>query len=205
MIRDAILDVGAFIGETVAQTYTFKYPYFPIYAFEPCRRTFPQLERNVGAHPNVKRLLQVAVDVDETPKTFYESLDPLGSSLSPLTGDVVKWKVENNTRSQFEIVNTYTVPCTRLDNFLKIHTIKTVELLKVDARGKELQVIQSLGNHLKDVRTIQARARLTDFSLYQGDCSRDVLVQYMKDNGFSAVGSQKQTFDQEENILFIRD
>jgi len=145
------------------------------------------------------------VDSDETPKTFYESRDAVCASLSPFTENKTKWDVGKGNHDIFDIVDEYIVPCTRLDNFLKINNIKSVEYLKVDAQGKDLDVIKSLGDRLKDVRTILAEARLTDFNLYEGDCHKDELVKYMKDNGFSIMHSEKQTYDQEENILFVRD
>ena len=203
MTENVILDVGAFIGETVARAY-HRYPNNKIWAFEPCKKTFGILEHNVGRHPNVT-LVQCAVDSDETPKTFYESRDAVCASLSPFSEDKGKWEVGNGSHSVFDIVDEYIVPCTRLDNFLEINSIKSVEYLKVDAQGRDLNVIKSLGDRLKDVRTILAEARLTDFHLYEGDCHKDELVQYMKDNGFSARHSEKQTYDQEENILFVRD
>ena len=202
MLDDVILDVGAAIGITIARAYTH-FPNSKIYGFEPGKRSFGALIDNVGSHPNVE-LLQVAVDEDETPRTFHESRNPSCSSLLPFTADKTKWKVDHGGHSHFDIIDSYIVPCTRLDNFLKINNINTVKHLKVDAQGADLRVIKSLGNRLKDVETILAEARLTDFHLYEGDCHKDELVQYMKDNGFSIAGSEKQTYDQEENILFKR-
>ena len=121
--------------------------------------------------------------------------------------DKLKWEVGSSPlgHTQFDVIDEYEVECIRLDDFLDANNIKSVEHLKVDAQGHDLDVIKSLGSRLKDVRTIVAEARLTDFHMYEGDCHKDELGQYMKDNGFSARDSQKQTYDQEENILFVRD
>ena len=172
----------------------------------PAKPTSLKLQKNIGNHPNIT-LVQKAVSTSNENKIFHETRDAVCASLLPFSEDKLKWKVGNSPmgHTQFDVVDEYEVECIRLDDFLDANSIKSVEHLKVDAQGHDLDVIKSLGSRLKDVRTIVAEARLTDFHMYEGDCHRDELVQYMKDNGFSVQDTQKQTYDQEENILFVRD
>ena len=212
MTEHAIIDVGAFIGETAINTWQ-RAPHNKMWAFEPCKTNFEKLKNTIewfkqksGLNPDIT-LVQKAVSTSNENKTFYETRDAVCASLLPFSKDKLKWEVGSSPlgHTQFDVIDEYEVECIRLDDFLDANNIKSVEHLKVDAQGHDLDVIKSLGSRLKDVRTIVAEARLTDFHMYEGDCHKDELVQYMKDNGFSARDFQKQTYDQEENILFVRD
>ena len=199
MIENVVIDVGAYIGGTVMDIYD-KYPNSEIYAFEPCLTSFCQLKNYLGNKPRVT-LLQEAVDIENSITKFHETTASVCASLAlPCGSD--KWKKGENDKNAFDILDSYDVKCTRLDSFLQREQIKSVEYLKIDAQGRDLNVLKSLGNRIVDVKNILAEARLTDFNMYEGDCHKDELVEFMDQKGFDIVSAEKQTYDQEENILF---
>jgi FkbM family methyltransferase len=210
MKENVVIDVGAYIGVTVMDIY-HKYPDSEIYAFEPCRTSFRQLSHNLGKAPRVT-LVNEAVDIENTTTNFNETyarvcaslLKPCAETCHLSEASAGKMIMPDHDDHAFDIVDSYDVKCTRMDSFMEREQIKSVEYIKVDAQGRDLNVIKSFGSRLVDVKSILAEARLTDFSMYEGDCHKDELVQFMEENGFKIVSTSKQTHNQEENILFDR-
>ena len=73
------------------------------------------------------------------------------SSLLPLDEQGVRnWVGAQDLRT----VDKVTVGTIRLDTFLNLAEIQTVDYLKIDAQGMDLEVVRSAGNRLKDIHRI---------------------------------------------------
>jgi FkbM family methyltransferase len=123
------------------------------------------------------------------------------SSLLPADEAGVKSWV---TEQQFKVVGSVTVPTMRLDTFLDGAGIESVDFLKVDAQGLDLDVVKSAGNRLRDMAKVQLEATLVSYRQYEGAPGKSVIVEYMESRGFRLAEEETQSHGQEANLTFLR-
>ena len=131
-----IFDVGANIGQTHAR-FRREFPKARIYCFEPVRKTFAQLERNVANDP-LATLEQLALGDRGGVKEVHT--DPVMSELSTLRDDLMGG-------SDTEIVDIDTV-----DAYCRRASIDRIDLLKIDTEGYELPVLNGAEESLRSGR-----------------------------------------------------
>lgn len=153
---DTVVDIGAFIGEfTVPASERAE----QVFSFEPDRRTFQCLKRNVESLPNVRTYNKAISDETET-LPFLAANNPSESSL--LNVDVGSF-------------NQVEVKAWRIDDAMDELGIGMIDFLKVEAEGGEPEVIDSI-EHL-DVRKIAVAADKERFSSSPLREVRDMLEQ----------------------------
>lgn len=140
-VAPIIFDIGANIG-TFTTWMAQMYPQGVIYAFEPQRIVFQMLCGNmsINNHDNVFAMNMGLGDKDET----VEFLEP----------DYTQ-KVDYGTFSLVEnVVDRRTnrlcvVDISTLDNFMEKYKVGTVDLLKIDVEGMDIQVLQGAKETIK--------------------------------------------------------
>jgi FkbM family methyltransferase len=121
------------------------------------------------------------------------------SSLLPLDEQgVSKWIGANDLRT----VEKVTVGTIRLDTFLNLAGIQSVDYLKVDAQGLDLSVVRSAGDRLKDIHRICVECDITSNPLYQGASTKNETVEFLESQGFALIDVLSQSEGQEENLTF---
>ena len=193
-LRGVWLDVGAFKGEH-CYGYALFNPSLRVFAFEP------NLHLAVKLFNLLPNFFVVPAAVTETDGSAELNVNafPAASSLLPLDSDAVdRWVGDLDLRE----VSKMTVPTIRLDTFLNLTGIKTVDYLKIDAQGTDLAVVKSAGSRLKDIRKIYLEVYVTPHPLYHGACTKSEIVEYLEAQGFSLVGVEPQSDGQEENLTF---
>lgn len=110
--------------------------------------------------------------------TFFLTEGDQGSSLlKPLPGQPSKWLTEQKTIS---------VSSVRLEEFLdaNISPEESVDLLKIDAQGADLDVISSAGSYLnpKSIKAIYTEINFVDF--YEGQNSYHELFAFLDNAGY---------------------
>ncbi len=124
------------------------------------------------------------------------------SSLLPPDAEGIKrWETGG---LHFEVVGAVTVPTMRLDTFIASVGLKSVDFLKVDAQGLDLEVVRSAGDRLKDIRKIQLEVTTVDYRQYEGAPGRSAIVDFMESKGFVLKGEEIQSHGQEANLTFVR-
>lgn len=128
-----IFDVGANEGGYLVRALDAA-PRGRIFSFEPSRTAYAQLERAFGTRPNVT-LIRTGVGAKTMPATLWSSApgSVLASTfanpeLGPVTGEPI------------DIVS--------LDEFCAAREIKSIDLLKIDVEGGELDVLRGARNLL---------------------------------------------------------
>lgn len=191
-------DVGAYHG-VYSLPQARADPNLLVYAFEPLPNVAKGLAARSVSVPNYN-VVQVAVTEHNGTTEFFVNGFEMSSSVLPIDQEERsrwqggEWLVEE-TRIE--------VPCVRLDTFMREIGVKHVDYLKIDAQGLDLAVVRSLGERISDVDRVVLEVAL-EIPLYRGGHTRVEALKYMGSHGFSYHPGELQSYDQEENMVFIR-
>jgi FkbM family methyltransferase len=190
------IDVGAHLGE---QTIGFAQsnPGLTVFAFEPNWRV---ARKAMGKLRNFV-VIPMAVSEEDGTSVFHVTKADEASSLLPFDAEGLgRWAGRELLRLESKIQ----VPTIRLDTFMNLMEIESVDYLKIDAQGADLKVLRSAGSRLRDVQNIQLEVDISPVRLYQGSPSFDEIVQYLNEQGFSLTDREIQIKGCEENLRFVR-
>jgi FkbM family methyltransferase len=178
---EVIFDVGANTGRA-ALFFLKHFPRARIYSFEPFRESFNELRSD-------PRLVSIkAFNVALGSKNQEAILHSFkGSELNSfLTLDS---KASTYLEpSGLEPRDQVSVSVTTLDDFCEQHSIDSIDILKIDTQGYDLEVLCG-GRSLLDsqsVRVIQVEANFV--SLYRGQPRFGEILEYLSEVGYGMVG-----------------
>lgn len=190
------IDVGAHEGES-----TFPYaaadPRLLVYAFEPNLRA---ASRVMGRLPNYVVLPIAIAERDGSAELQLNVYEQSSSLLSPDPEGTKSWITEQH----FEVIGSVTVPTMRLDTFMDGVGLRSIDFLKVDAQGLDLQVVRSASERLSDVARVQLEATTVSYRQYEGAPGKSAIVDYMESRGFRLAREESQSHGQEANLTFVR-
>lgn len=195
-LRGIWFDVGAYRCEHT-YSYALSNPSLRVYAFEPNMQLAAKM---LGALPNII-VVPMAVSETDGCAEFNITASPASSSLLPIDGDNARRWV-GGAQGGISVVSRTVVPTIRLDTFMNLAGIQTVDYLKIDAQGADLSVVKSLGSRLKDLRKIYLEASVTEYPVYHGTPSKTEIIEFLKDRAFELVAVESQSDGQEENLTF---
>jgi FkbM family methyltransferase len=146
-------------------------------------------------------VLPLAVAEQNGSAAFHVNRYDGASSLLPFVPEgLARWI----RGGELAVTETVTVPTMRLDTFLDGAGIGRVHYLKIDAQGTDLAVIRSAGERLRDIDRISLEVQTTPFELYRGASRKEDVLEFLAAAGFELVEVEAQSFDQEENLTFVR-
>ena len=190
------IDVGAHQGES-SLDWACRNPSLQVYAFEPNLRAAVSL---FGRASNYIALPMAVAETDGFAEFHINRFDDASSLLTMNEESRRTWVGGDILQHE----RTITVPTIRLDTFMNLFSIQKVDFLKVDAQGTDLAVLRSAGSRLHDVDRITMEVDVSPQTLYCGAHSRSEAMEFLREAGFELVEAQKQTYDQEENLTFVR-
>ncbi len=195
-IEGTWIDVGAHQGES-SLDYACRNPCLKVYAFEPNLRAAATM---LGRTSNYVVLPMAVAETDGFAEFHVNRFDD-ASSLLPMNEQSRRSWVGGDV---LQIEKTITVPTIRLDTFMNLFSIQKVEFLKVDTQGTDLAVLRSAGSRLGDVERIMIEVDVSPLPLYDGSHSKTEAMEFLGRAGFELVRVQRQTYDHEENLTFVR-
>lgn len=146
-------------------------------------------------------VLPIAIaDRDGSAELQLNAYEQSSSLLPPDPNGVKSWITEQT----FEVVGSVIVPTMRLDTFINAVGLESIDFLKVDAQGLDLEVVRSAGDRLADVTKIQLEATTVSYRQYEGAPGKSVMVDYMESKGFRLAREESQSHGQESNLTFVR-
>ncbi len=134
-----IFDIGANIGTHTVPMALQASNTGKIFSFEPSRKTYQFLLKNISGLNNVYPVPMALSDKNGT-STFYNTSDNAYSGLK-ITG-------------KKPIVATENVITITIDDFVKIQEITRLDFIKIDVEGHEKEVIYGAINTIKNFRPI---------------------------------------------------
>ena len=151
-----LVDVGANVGNYSAR-FLNSFPNAQIFAIEPNYENFAKLSRNLEGQGNVSFINSAAGATNGT-ANLYDRLDLGGASSH---GSLIE-EVITDFHEQQSVKTS--VPIATLDKIVDLRSIKSIDLLKIDTEGFELEVLKGAENTLSRnlVKIVQIEFNFTN-------------------------------------------
>jgi len=169
--KGIFFDVGANSGQTTEKLISM-FPKGEVYAFEP-GPAYPELVSNYKTNPQVTIEKQGLGSKREIKNFFYNSLTDMSSFL-PLGED--GWG---------EVIKEVALEINTVDNYCTGKNITSIDILKSDTQGFDLEVLKGANNMLDYTRFVILEINFTN--VYKGLPSFSEIFQYLSDKGFKLV------------------
>ncbi len=190
------IDVGAHEGET-----TFPFAVLDrsllVFAFEP---NLHAASRIMGRLRNFVVLPIAIAGRNGSAELHLNAYEASSSLLRADEAGIKSWVTEQ----EFKVIGSVVVPTMRLDTFMDGAGIESVDYLKVDAQGLDLEVVRSAGDRISDIAKVQLEATTVSYRQYEGAPGRLVIVDFMQSKGFTLTREESQSHGQEANLTFVR-
>jgi FkbM family methyltransferase len=161
------------------------------FAFEPNLQLATKL---FGALPNIVVVPMAVSEADGCVEFNITAAPAFSSLLAVDDANARQWVCGQG----INVVSRTIVPTIRLDTFMNLAGIQTVDYLKIDAQGADLSVVKSPG----DLRKIYIEISVTPFPVYHGAASKGEAVAFLAARGFKLAAVESQSNGQEENLTF---
>jgi len=156
-----IFDVGANRGDVTAK-YSAMFPGVNIYAFEPFAETFAILNQRFADNTNIT-CYDMAVAADNNFREFYVNRNVDTNSLYKPNS------IGISSDKQVENLSVIQVKCTSLDEFCEKNNIDSIDILKMDIQGGELDALKGAHKLLseKKIKLIYSEVFFVEQYLHQ--------------------------------------
>ena len=197
-----VFDVGARDCEESRQ-FTRAFPEARVYAFECNPATLPACRAVALAEPRIL-LTEQAVSSRAGTTRFYPidqqrtvtgapDGNPGASSLFRATGAYAE---EQYVQCEIEVGTL------RLDEFMQVHGVQSVDILWMDVQGAEALVLEGLGARLRDVRCVHMEVEFS--AIYKDQVLFGDVDPYLARHGFRLLGFTSYS-RYAADALYVRD
>lgn len=196
---ECIIDVGAYKTGNDGKRQKHLCNGLPVVFIEPDPKAFHELQISDN---DIK--LPVAISDHDGLVLFNFINDETNSILNVNESELHKYRGDEGKpvdMTAWKAHGEY-VPCMTLKTVINELKIKKIVCLTIDAQGYDLEVIKSLGDKISIVDSLICEVQITDFEVYVNSSKKTDILKYMEEHGFKLVRTEKQTFDQEENLYF---
>lgn len=180
-----VIDAGANIGSFSVFASNLK-KNLTIYPFEPVKKTFEVLKKNVSPYKNIFPQHMGLGDVASRKKIFFSKDATVGSSFEDSNGS------ERSVASFDELSEE--VDISTIDGFVKENGLPKVDFIKIDTEGYEANILKGAKETIKRFRPI------ITMSAYHKKEDRELLPQIIK--SIRPDYEYKLTHAAEEDVIF---
>ena len=171
------IDVGANRG-MLSKTVNYFYPDCNIYAFEPIKNCYAELQKLEEVINNLKSFNCALSNFSGTAE-FNESVFDYSSSLLKMA------KKHKDAFPFTKETSAYNVDVYPIEYFSAKMELRSPVILKLDVQGAELKVMQGAGKILNSFNYIICEMSLIE--LYEGQPLIKDVINYMSEKGFNLV------------------
>jgi FkbM family methyltransferase len=169
-----VFDIGANVG-AVAQDYLRAFPEAVVHCFEPVPATFEQLSRNLRGSSRVVLHREAVGSVVGSTKMFVGSWSP--------TNSLVKSEVHSEEID---------VSVTTIDSFCAQNGVGSIDLLKVDVEGFDMEVLRGGAGLLSSGRVRFVLVEVTPNRSIEQHVPLAVVQDFLEPLGFQLYGLYDQ-------------
>lgn len=193
-ISPVIFDVGAFDGRTIA-TYKKLFGDCSVFAFEPTASSFRQLKRKYQADVSVK-LYGLALAEQAGTRDLYINKSALTNSLLDTSQQGIAEFPQAENVSKV-LVNTNT-----LDNICKEAGINSVDILKIDVQGAELDVLRGARNELLNGTVKLIYLEVEFFEIYKDQPLLHEICSFLYELNFELYSLYNLSYSKSGRLLY---
>jgi len=187
-----ILELGSRDGIQSIE-FTKIYPNAKIYAFECYKPNYKLCIRNTAHFKNIKVIKKAVFNENKKLEFYPDSINWGAGSLFLFNRKLN----ENKKLKQSKI----TVDAIRIDSWAKEEKIKKIDLCWIDLQGADYEALESMGDMIYDIDAMFIELEIKE--LYKNQKLYDVVVNFMKDKGFSLIYFHKSIEDLYGNGIFL--
>ncbi len=195
------IDVGAYKG-TYTDLILDSYKPQKILMFEPQEEIFKYLKIKYHDNKNITLFNKALSNKDKSAK-FNFNKHNLTSSLSSLDPDNNYLKLKAKlfgTTSEGMIVDIKTIQTTTLFSILQKENIESIDFLKIDTEGHELEVLQGMKEKISKVKCMLVEFHIDEIYI---NYNPELLHQFLISNNFKLVKKFKFPFTTWEDRLYV--
>ena len=199
-----IFDVGASEG-SVVQLYKSIYPGASIHAFEPQPDSFAVLRKRVSGFEEVSCNNMALSDV-RGEATFYKTQNYASSSLLPSI------RSESFVDEHTTLAEKYNVELDTLDHYTESRSIETIDILKMDVQGNELNILKGGRELLKSGRIKVIYSEVWFIAAYDKQPFYEDIAIYLREFGYLPFGLYNMHWDLKQkgknlwaDAIFLKD
>lgn len=200
-----VFDVGAHVGETAVRLVA-AFPKAAIYSFEPDPQSFSALRAVAGTVRRMEAVNAAVGDTDGTAAFFVNQFDQTSSLLetAPGASQYLVDKSGLDRRAEIE------VPILTLDRFCAERGITRIDLLKLDAQGYELRILDGARDLLNRQGVPIIYLEVCFVRIYEGQPLFPEIYQYVFERGYRLVWLYDSSFHTHfyalgANALFVHE
>ena len=198
-----IFDVGANTGQTALEL-ARRFPRASIHSFEPTPAVAAELRQTVAHLPRVQ-VHEIALGLEDGTASFHlNRMAQTNSLLASAPGHAAF----NSSAAMQETVEIIDVPVMTIASFCVKHGIERIDILKTDAQGADLSVIEGAGTLLPHIPLVYAEVSFVP--LYDGQPTFGAFHDRMNALGYRLVdlyetGFRSHFYQLSCNALFMRE
>jgi FkbM family methyltransferase len=198
-----VFDIGAHVGQTAAR-FIAAFPSAQVYSFEPDPCSFAQLRMLADRVTRIDAVNAAVGDIDGEATLFVNNFDQTNSLLKAAPGAQQYLLVRSGLALQSEAK----VPVLTLDRFCTDRGIDRIDLLKLDAQGYELRVLDGARGLLDGLAVPLIYVEVCFVRFYEHQPLFPEIYQYLFDRGYRLVWLYDNNFHTHfyslgANALFI--
>jgi FkbM family methyltransferase len=177
-----IFDVGANIG-VIAEKYRYLFPGAKIYAFEPFPEVFNELKRRMSGNQQIIPC-KLALGSAQTKKFLrVNASSATNSLLETEESAALYWGT-----GLMDTITTVEVPVATIDEFCHDERVDTIDILKMDTQGTELEVLKGAAGMLCDGRIRVIYTEMLVAPSYKGQSKPHELMAFLDGFGYELSG-----------------
>ena len=199
---NTLIDVGAHKGlysDLLMKHFSIK----KTLMFEPQKEIYKYLKKKYKKNKKVF-IFNKAVSNKNTIQKFYKNKHDLTSGLTKINKNNFYLKIKARLfggNIQEMVTNTFNVKSVRLFDSLKKEKIKSVDLIKIDTEGHELNVLKGLNSKIALIKIILIEFHNNDIYL---NYSSDDVHKFLIKNNFELKKTIKFPFTKWEDRIYIK-
>ncbi len=199
---DVFFDIGAHKGESI-EFFSKYLKIKKIYSFEASLKNFKQLKKKYKNN-SFLILENLALSSKKSKKIFNQCNETSSSTFSKINtkSKYLKKKMKYlNVKKPDDFFEKITINTDTLDSYLAKKKIFTIDLIKMDTEGHELEILKGLKKNLRNIKTIVFEHHY-DNMLKKNYTFSDINL-FLKKNSFKKVFKIKMPFRKSFEYIYI--